>query len=364
MAKDYYEKYKYIKISYKELICIFDERVWMLDRTNCIYSMLLDGTDIRFEVNIDYMEDGRDSQYRAMIKCDDRLICIGHFCVITIYNLLSREVEFISYGERDCRVALNPMIYDKYIYIYYSWLNRNLYEFNLETQEIRCVDKWKKAISDVDIYHDTSFSERVLQHESTVIMGIRNTNKVIKYDIDLTNKEIIEVKPEDFLIYSLYEDFKGNYCLTHEKDTKVCIYNRESKGSQIVDFGMHSIIRSFVSNEEMFFVIPYQEEKLCIYNYKYKNIEIVSLEIENLKFEQEYPMEMVLKGKILYIFFSRGIIMYDIKTKDQKICELLKQKGKMGQDILREEMRMRKGESGVFNEIKRPLEGLIDMIIN
>lgn len=360
---NYYEKYKYLSVMFMDMFCICGGRLWMVDRANCLYSMTPGLEDIRLEANLDHWEDGRDFQYKELIEYKQKLICIPK-CgnAVAVFDTDSGKTQFITHNKKECRFSLNSMIYEDSLYLFFTYSGRELYRVDLDKGEFICVNEWKRLIHDIDLNRNDVFSYNHIQHQDTAVMGIYKTNRILAYCLHSGKVEVRHILPENFMIFQLYEDNRGNYLLTHAQKAIVCVCHPDSGLSEIIDFKSENPIISIETNETTLFALPRGENMIYAYDYDGRNIEEIPVDTADYVDEQVLLRDFKLQQDILYIAASFGIVALDIHSKEQRVYPMVKMEGLSGTEILIREQRLRQGRVSMLREREKPLSCLLELV--
>jgi len=201
------EEYRYMSVTTK---CEVDNATWMIDKRNCLYRTK--GNE-QFELmgNLNCFSDGRDNQYEKtlILNTANRLFFfpICGECIIgyeidkgTFFRM---ETDYIN--EVHCRACI---LIDKYAYVFMTGRKRSLLKIDVEKLSCETVSEFEERIKDYNNEENYFFSRSIITDEKIAYIGVRETNKILEYDL-LTHSVQVKVElPEDFCIEYIFRDKK------------------------------------------------------------------------------------------------------------------------------------------------------------
>lgn len=348
-----------------------DEKLWMLDRSRCIYCYEKN-TDTLFPVinlsnkyNYEYI-------CNQLFLSDDLLFCLPmmgeKFYIISTKtgNILK---EIIT--GRDYTYVASCFEYIGKVYVVYTASKTRIYKIDKNTLEIEVEEEWEyewKKTCDLDVKDKNICAEAVL-YGNSIVVGIWKSNKVLIYDLEKKKLDTLYEMNKKYQMYAAYLDTKENIWITNRNRPAVIYFNKFTNEENELNFdklSTNNYIFKCIFFDSRILFLPIHGDLVPVYTIDREELSYIKLNNNGLTEEfddKRYIFNgLVLKNEVL-ILLKKSLV--SLKFEDcflvtEKILEKTKNKGYM--DVAREECAVIKNKLLFCKEEDVPLPIFLDIL--
>lgn len=310
---------------------------WILE---CKYNMLL--KIAKKTLDIECMLDAEDADmsseeaYLTIVPIQDKLVLLPQNSLnVVVYDKSfgNTMVLPLKTGEKQgIYGAAGYALIENDLYVFSSYEECMPFVLNTETWNIRYLKSWKEQIKRYGTGEQWGINS-VVKKDQKLLLGLYNTNIILKYDPEKDRYERMGIPDRGFKINKLYEEADSENLL---------VLSGNDKGIMQISFddGMILKNRCWISEmgEKNVIAVLSDSEKIVLLPKSGTHIEIIdrkSGESWGMDISEEYLLDscdlsnrFFYRGEIgkesicLFPFLSRGFIYIDKKSKQHYLTEL------------------------------------------
>lgn len=183
MAKNFYEKFKYLTVLGA---CKQGKFTWAVDRyTNSLYRLDEENRDLQFIANLEVNSEYAEAEYTHMVENDGVLFMMPqNSYFISVYDTCSHDLKKM---ELPCKKdgtgygVVGEIIYQGYLYIFSCYEKYAPYKINLTNLEIVEEREWCAGLRNLKFPRSKYLLSRVIAEKDRIIFGVYNTEMVLSY---------------------------------------------------------------------------------------------------------------------------------------------------------------------------------------